>query len=87
MQPQDQQNQNTNQNINFDPTRDIDISNLEIIDTSRGDVVDYNSVAFNKIYRLKCLNCGFTYEGKNFLERCPKCGSTKLDDTDTTQVS
>lgn len=67
----------------FDPTKDIDLSGIEIIDTSRGDKVDYNQVAFNKVYRFKCLNCGFMYEGKNYLETCPRCGSNKLDDSDT----
>ena len=89
MQPDDQQNQNTDPYSNFDPTKDIDISGIEseIVDTSRGDVVDYEKVAFNKVYRFKCLNCGFMYEGKDFIEKCPRCGSTKLDDTDTTQIT
>lgn len=89
MQPQDNQNQSTDPYANFDPTKDIDISAIEseIVDTSRGDVVDYNNVAFNKVYRFKCLNCGFMYEGKNLIEKCPRCGSTKLDDTDTTQTT
>lgn len=69
---------------NFDPTRDIDISSIEseIIDTSRGDIIDYEELAFNTVYRLKCMECGFVYEGKIFVEKCPICGSNKLDDTD-----
>jgi len=74
---------------NFDPTQDIDISSIEseIVDTSRGDIVDYDKVAFNKVYRLKCLNCGFMYEGKNFIDKCPRCGSNKLDDSDSPQTT
>lgn len=94
--PQNSQPANTTMPVNtgnntdfFDPTKDIDLSAIEseIIDTSRGDKVDYTQVALNKIYRFKCLNCGFMYEGKNFLETCPRCGSNKLDDSETVQTT
>ncbi len=69
----------------FDPTKDIDLSAIEseIIDTSRGDKIDYKEVAYNKIYRVKCRNCGYYYEGKTMIEKCPRCGSTDLDDSQT----
>ncbi len=73
----------------YDPNQDIDLSAIEdeIIDTSRGDKVDYDKIAFNRVYRFKCLNCGFMYEGGNYLNACPRCGSNKLDDSETTQTS
>lgn len=83
------QNNTTNdQNIPFDPTKDIDLSAIEseIIDTSRGDKLDYTEIAFSKVYRFKCKSCGFTYEGKDLLTKCPRCGSTELDDSEMTQT-
>jgi predicted Zn-ribbon and HTH transcriptional regulator len=67
----------------FDPMKDIDLSHIEseIIDTSKGATVDYNSVAYNEVYSFKCLNCGFKYEGRADLDRCPRCGSDKIDDS------
>lgn len=29
--------------------------------------------------RTKCLKCGYTYEGSEPLEKCPKCGNTDPD--------
>jgi rubrerythrin len=71
-------------NFYKDPN-DIDLSAIEkeIIDTSRGDKINYENMGINKVHRLKCLNCGFMYEGKNYLEVCPRCGSTNLDDSDS----
>lgn len=72
----------------FDPTKDIDLSAIEseIVDTSRGDKIN-QEMEFNKVYRLKCKNCGFIYEGPNFLTQCPRCGSAELDDSDTIQIT
>lgn len=53
---------------------------IKILDTSKGDVIDYN--ALNKeMHRLKCTNCGFLYEGINLITECPICGSKSFDDT------
>lgn len=70
-------------NDNFDPTQDIDLSHIEseIIDTSKGSNIDYNSVAYNEIFSFKCLSCDFKYEGRQQLDRCPRCGSDKIDDS------
>jgi rubredoxin len=38
-----------------------------------------------KWIRWKCLVCGFVYEGRNELRKCPKCGNEdpdKFDDAD-----
>lgn len=77
------QTPNTNYDDNFDPTKDIDISSIEdqIIDTSRGDKVDFQKTAYHQVYSFKCLNCGFKYEGRELLEKCPRCGSDKIDDS------
>lgn len=81
---QDQNNSNPNQtsDINYDPNQDIDISSIEsmIIDTSKGDIVDTSKFSASKVYRLKCLDCNFMYEGQNFIEICPRCNSKNLDD-------
>lgn len=67
---------------NFDPTKDIDLSNIEIIDTSKGGNIDFSQVApTTRIYSFRCLNCGFRYEGKDDLQTCPRCGSDKIDDS------
>jgi len=66
---------------NFDPTKDIDLSHIDIIDTSKGDTIDFNTVAYNQIFSFKCLNCDFKYEGRVQLEKCPRCGSDKIDDS------
>lgn len=29
--------------------------------------------------RTKCKNCGFVYEGRKTLKKCPKCGNTNPD--------
>jgi predicted Zn-ribbon and HTH transcriptional regulator len=76
-------NNSTNPADDFDPMKDIDLSHIasEIVDTSKGGAVDYNSVAYNEIYSFKCLNCGFKYEGRQQLDKCPRCGSDKIDDS------
>jgi hypothetical protein len=85
MDPLNQNQPNNAQNgpvdNNFNPMADIDISNIEIIDTSKGDKIDFGGVKFNQVYSFKCLNCGLKYEGQVQLERCPRCGSDKIDDT------
>lgn len=84
--PSQFQQPNDQQNNYYDPNQDIDLSAIEaeIIDTSRGDKIDEQAI-FTKVYRFKCLNCGFMYEGKNYLESCPRCGSTNLDDSEVSQ--
>ncbi len=71
------------QAANFDPMKDIDLSHIEdqIVDTSKGDTIDFSSVPYNHVYSFKCLNCGFKYEGHQQLDKCPRCGSNKLDDS------
>ena len=35
--------------------------------------------------RWKCLVCGYTYEGRNLIKKCPRCGNEdpdKFEDTD-----
>jgi hypothetical protein len=66
---------------NFDPTKDIDLSHIDIIDTSKGDSIDFGSVAYNQVFAFKCLNCNFKYEGRVELDKCPRCGSDKIDDS------
>jgi predicted Zn-ribbon and HTH transcriptional regulator len=75
--------QQSNSTDFFDPTKDIDLSHIEdqIIDTSKGNTIDFSSVAYNQVYSFRCLNCGFKYEGANLLETCPRCGSEKIDDS------
>jgi rubrerythrin len=72
-----------NQSTNFDPNADIDLSHMEseIIDTSKGDKIDFSKVAYGEVFSFKCLNCGYKYEGKERLEKCPRCGSDKIDDS------
>lgn len=74
----------TPQDNGFDPSKDIDLSGIEaeIIDTSKGGKIDYNSVPL-KIYHIKCQNCGYYYEGSELIEVCPKCGSSDLDESET----
>jgi predicted Zn-ribbon and HTH transcriptional regulator len=69
----------------FDPNKDIDLSSIEneIIDTSKGGKIDYRELPFSTVYHIKCLNCGYYYEGKELIEKCPKCGSDKLDESET----
>ncbi len=81
--------QSTNDNVttnfydNFDPTQDIDLSHIEseIIDTSKGHSIDFSTVAYNQIYSFKCLSCSFKYEGRQLLDKCPRCGSDTIDDS------
>jgi predicted Zn-ribbon and HTH transcriptional regulator len=82
----DDQSANNNTSVNnndfFDPMKDIDLSHIEsqIIDTSKGNEVDFSTVAYNQIYSIKCLSCGFKYEGREVLDKCPRCGSDKIVD-------
>ena len=79
------QNVPVNESDSFDPTKDIDLSAIEsgIIDTSKGDKIDYEKVAYNKVFRVRCRNCGYYYGGATMIEKCPRCGSTDLDDSQT----
>ena len=65
---------------NFNPNEDIDLSNIEIIDTSKGDQINYAAVPYTEVYSYKCLNCSFRYEGHAKITQCPKCGSQKIVD-------
>lgn len=65
----------------FDPTKDIDLSHIQIIDTSKGDSIDFNTTAYNQVYSFRCLNCMFKYEGNIMLDKCPRCGSDRIDDS------
>jgi rubrerythrin len=81
-----QQNQNQPQTTvpatdNFNPMAEIDLSNIEIYDTSKGDKIDFGNVAYSEIFSFKCLNCDYKYEGKVKLDKCPRCGSDKIDDS------
>lgn len=70
--------QNSNQPANFDPNQDVDLSNIQIIDTSKGDQI--NIASTTDVYSYKCSNCNFKYEGYSKITACPKCGSTKIVD-------
>lgn len=83
MNPNSQQPNNsfsqTNSTVdNFDPSQDIDISNIEIIDTSKGDEIDSEVLTLN-IYKFLCRNCSLKYEGREYLKTCPRCGSDNLN--------
>lgn len=68
---------------NFDPMQDIDVSGIEIIDTAKGDSIDFSSIAYNEVFSFRCRNCGFKYEGKQRYDECPRCGSSELEDVDS----
>ena len=77
-QPQTDPASNTD---SFNPMEDIDLSHIEIYDTSKGDKIDFGNVAYSEIFSFKCLSCGYKYEGKVKLDKCPRCGSDKIDDS------
>lgn len=66
--------------IHITQNQNKNISKIKILDTSRGDVIDYNILS-KEMHRLKCTNCGFLYEGINLITQCPICGSKTFDDT------
>lgn len=53
---------------------------IKILDTSKGDIIDYKKI-MSELHRLKCINCGFVYEGNGMIKTCPICGSDKFDDS------
>lgn len=60
---------------------EVDLSGIEIIDTSRGDTISFGEDLQSKIFSFKCLECGFKYEGCIDYDACPRCGSSKLIDS------
>lgn len=77
-------NQNSNRIVS-DPYPDIDLSNIEIIDTSKGGQIpiQYQGYMYENVRRIKCMNCGFLYEGVNPIQRCPHCNSDNLLEIDS----
>lgn len=80
------QTNNTLDNNNFGDlnqfdfaNQDIDVSNIEIIDTSKGGVIGDDVLNLSAI-SLICQNCGFKYEGRKLVDKCPRCGSRDLVD-------
>ena len=57
---------------------------IKILDTSKGDIINYKDLM--TINRIKCLDCGYLYEGKEILQTCPKCGSSKVECRDDFEV-
>lgn len=71
------QNSNTQRNPKDE---EVDLSHIEILDTSKGDTIDFSTIHSNHIHALKCLACGFRYEGPDNNETCPRCGSENVKD-------
>ncbi|BDQ05041.1 MAG: hypothetical protein KatS3mg084_0559 [Candidatus Dojkabacteria bacterium] len=78
-------NQNASNGIINDPYPDVDLSNIEIIDTSKGGQIpiQYQGYLYENVRRIKCLNCGFLHEGINPIQRCPHCNSDNLIEIDS----
>lgn len=63
----------------FDPKADIDLSGIEIVDTAKGEDIGNDILTLNT-YSFICSDCEFKYEGRKWMDYCPRCGSKNIDD-------